>query len=237
MLEESAMKKIGDMLVRKKKQGNDDDDMEQPIRKRRRHNEASNTTRGATIAGAMRGTCRQDQQETAASKKKQVTSLNAETKSNSIVLTLVSKRKEQCEEACMNMSRGQQQEARPLLPSLGNRAVEGVADPQEMIEDEYWEVNENSVKDVMDIFLRLFVPESKVLSKNKPIKWCVIKEKALPVTKAHFDSKVEAAMQGTLQVEALLAQLQTEDNPAGVLENADNDTSDDDNRMETSLID
>jgi hypothetical protein len=57
------------------------------------------------------------------------------------------------------------------------------------------------------------------------------------VTKAHFDSKVEAAMQRTLQVEALLAQLQTEDNPAGVLENADNDTSDDNNRMETTLID
>ncbi len=56
------------------------------------------------------------------------------------------------------------------------------------------------------------------------------------MTKAHFDSKGEAAMQRTLQVEALLAQLQTEDNPAGVLENADNDTSDDDNRMETSLI-
>ena len=83
----------------------------------------------------------------------------------------------------------------------------------------------------------LIVPEGKVLSKNKPIKWCVIKEKALPVTKAHFDSKVEAAIQRTLQVEALLAQLQTEDNPAGVLENTDNDTSDDDNRMETSLID
>jgi hypothetical protein len=226
MLEESAMKKIGDMLVRKKKQGNDDDDIEQPTRKRRRHNEACNTTRGATTAGAMRGTCRRDQQETAASKKKQVTSLNAEKKSNSIVLTLVLKRKEQCEEACMNRSQGQRQEARPPLPSSGDRAVEGVADPQEMIVD------------VMDIFLRLFVPESKVLSKNKPIKWCVIKEKALPVTKAHFDSKVEAAMQQrTLQVEALLAQLQTEDNPAGVLENADNDTSDDDNRMETPLID
>jgi hypothetical protein len=235
MLEESAVKKIGDMLVRKKK-GNDDDDMEQPTRKRRRHNEACNTTRGATIAGAMRGTCRRDQQETAASKKKQVTSLNAEKKSNSIVLTLVSKRKEQCEEACMNRSR-QQQEARPPLPSSGDGAVEGVADPQEMIVDEYWEVNENSVKDVMGIFLRLFVPESKVLLKNKPIKWCLIKEKALLVTKAHFDSKVEATMQRTLQVEALLARLQTEDNPAGVLEDADDDTSDDKNRIETSLID
>jgi hypothetical protein len=137
----------------------------------------------------------------------------------------------------MNMSR-LQQEARPPLPSSGDGAVEGAADPQEMIVDKYWEENENSVKDVMDIFLRLFVPESKVLSKNKPIKWCVIKEKALPVTKAHFDSKVEATMQRTLQVEALLAQLQNEDNPAGVLEDADDhDTSDDENRIETSLID
>jgi hypothetical protein len=53
-----------------------------------------------------------------------------------------------------------------------------------------------------------------------------INEKALPVTKAHFDSKVEAVIQRSLQVEALLAQLvQTEDNPASVLEDADNDTS------------
>jgi hypothetical protein len=118
--------------------------MEQPTRKRRRHNEACNTTRGATIIGAMRGTCWRDQQETAASKEKQVTSLNAEKKSNSIVLTLVSKRKEQCEEACMTRSQGQRQEARPPLPSSGDGAVEGVADPQEMIVDEYWEVNENS---------------------------------------------------------------------------------------------
>jgi hypothetical protein len=101
-----------------------------------------------------------------------------------------------------------------------------VAEPQEMRIEEYWRVNENSVKDIMDIFLRLFVPESKVLSKNKPVKWCVINEKALPVTKAHFDSKVEALIQRSLQVEALLAQLQTEDTPAGVLEDADDDTSD-----------
>jgi hypothetical protein len=34
-----------------------------------------------------------------------------------------------------------------------------------------------------------------------------INAKALPVTKAHFDSKVEAATKWSLQVEALLAQL------------------------------
>jgi hypothetical protein len=48
------------------------------------------------------------------------------------------------------------------------------------------------VKDLMDIFLRLFVPESKVLSKNKPIKRGAINEKTLPVMKAHFDSKAKA---------------------------------------------
>ncbi len=41
-------------------------------------------------------------------------------------------------------------------------------------------------------------------------------------------------MQRTLQVEALLAQLQTEDTPAGVFEDADDDTSDDENRIETT---
>ena len=103
--------------------------------------------------------------------------------------------------------------------------MEGVADPQEMIVEEPWQVKDNLVKDVMDIFLHLRVAESKVILKTKPIKWCVINEQALPVPKAHFNSKVEAQIQRSLQVEALLAHLQTEDTPAGVLEDADDDTS------------
>jgi hypothetical protein len=85
MLEESAVKAIGNMLVRKKRQQGDqgdNDTTQQPTSKRRRHNEACNTTRGATIAGAMRGTCRRNIQETVAYKKKQVLKLNAEKKSN-----------------------------------------------------------------------------------------------------------------------------------------------------------
>jgi hypothetical protein len=39
-----------------------------------------------------------------------------------------------------------------------------------------------------------------ILSKNKLIKWGVINVKVLPVTKAHFDSKVEATIQRSLQV-------------------------------------
>jgi hypothetical protein len=235
MLEESAMKAIGDMLVRKKNKGNNDEDTEQPTRKRRRHNEACNTTRGATIVGAMRGTCRRDLQETAAFKKKQVSSLNAEKKSMQILLTLIRKRKEQCDEAIN--SRWLQRQSTEPLPSLGGEAMESVTVSEQVIVDEYWQVHENSVKDVMDIFLRLFVPESKVLSKNKPIKWSVLNEKALPVTKEHFDSKVEAAIQRSLQVETQLAELQTEDTPAGVFEDADNDTSEDENQIQTSLKD
>jgi hypothetical protein len=198
MLEESAVKAIGDMLVRKKRQGDqgdNDDTSQQPTSKRRRHNKACNTTRGATIVGAMRGTCRRNIQETEAYKKKQISKLKAEKKSNEIILTMVSKRKEQCEEA--KKEQQQQQSTQPSYPSplLRGDAIGSVAENQEMIVNEYWEVNENSVKDTMDIVLRLFVPESKVLTKNKPIKWCVIKEKALPVTKARFDSKIEEAIQ------------------------------------------
>jgi hypothetical protein len=103
-----------------------------------------------------------------------------------------------------------------------------------MIVEEYFEVFENWVKDVMDIFLRLFVLESKVLSKNKPIKWCVINHKALPVTKAHFDSKVEEAIQCKIQVEDQLAELENEGTPAGVLQDADDDTSDAENEIEAT---
>jgi hypothetical protein len=55
------------------------------------------------------------------------------------------------------------------------------------------------------------------------------------VTKAHLDSKVETATQRSLQVEVLLAQLQTEDTtPAGVLGDADDDTINDENQIETT---
>ena len=237
MMEESAVKAIGDILVTKKRQGDGNDStaqQQEQTSKRRRHNEACNTTRGATIVGAMRGTCRRDIRETAAYKKKQITSLNAEKKGNEILLTLVAKRKEQCNEA--KKHRVQQQSAGPsqTSPSLVGEAIEGAREPREMIVEEYFEVFENSAKDVMDIFLRLFVPESKVLSKNKPIKWCVINEKALPVTKAHFDSKVEAAIQRKIQLEDQLAELENEDTPAGVLQNAEDDTSEGENEIEAT---
>jgi hypothetical protein len=41
--------------------------------------------------------------------------------------------------------------------------MKGVIEPQQVILEEYWQVLENLVKDAVDIFLRLFVPESKVL--------------------------------------------------------------------------
>jgi hypothetical protein len=109
----------------------------------------------------------------------------------------LAKRTDQCKEAC-NSSWLQQQSRLLLSPSSGDRAVEGVADPQEVIVEESWEVHKKLVKDVMDVFLPLFVPESNRLSNSKPIKWCVINEKALPLMTAHFNSKVEAATQRLL---------------------------------------
>jgi hypothetical protein len=60
---------------------------------------------------------------------------HAEKISNFIVLTLVAKRKEHCEEAYNSLL---QQQSRLSPPSLGSKAVEGVADPQGMIVEEYW---------------------------------------------------------------------------------------------------
>ena len=47
------------------------------------------------------------------------------------------------------------------------------------------------------------------------------------MTKAHSGSKVEATIQRSLQ--AQLAELQTKDTPAGVFEDANDDTSEDEN--------
>jgi hypothetical protein len=57
---------------------------------------------------------------------------------------------------------------------------------------EYWEVRENATDAVMSLFLRLFEPPEKVLTKPKPQKWNVIKKRIIPVlSPASFDSKVE----------------------------------------------
>jgi hypothetical protein len=110
--------------------------------------------------------------------------------------------------------------------------MEGVAEPKQVFLEEYWQVCKNWVKDVIDIFLQLFVWQSKVLSKNKLTKcWGVINKKALPVTKAHFDSKIEATIQRSLQIEAQLAELQAKDTPEDAFEDADNDTSNDENEI------
>ncbi len=92
----------------------------------------------------------------------------------------------------------QQQSTQPP-PSLSGEAIDGVAEPQEVILEEYW--------------------------------------KTLPVTKALFSSKVEASIQRSVQLELELAELQNEDTPIAVLKNADDNTSDDENERETSIMD
>ncbi len=57
------------------------------------------------------------------------------------------------------------------------------------------------------------------------------------MTKPRFDSKVEEAIQRKIQVEDQLAELENEDTPAGVLQDADDDTSDGENEIETTRID
>jgi hypothetical protein len=89
----------------------------------------------------MRGTCRGNIQETAAYKKKQISKLNAEKKSNGIILTMVHKRKEQCKEAKQDQLQQQSTQPLPLMPLLRGNSIECVAEHQEItIVDKYWEL-------------------------------------------------------------------------------------------------
>ena len=72
--------------------------------------------------------------------------------------------------------------------------------------EEYWEVFGGSVSDTMDIFLRLFVLKSGVLSKSKAVKWPIVRTKALPLSQEMLDSKVQLARRRLLEVEAQLQQ-------------------------------
>jgi hypothetical protein len=64
----------------------------------------------------------------------------------------------------------------------------------------------------MDMFLRLFVPNSGVLVKNKRVKWETLNEKVVKVgllTKTQFDSRVENLVRKLRIIEEALAETTT----------------------------
>jgi uncharacterized coiled-coil protein SlyX len=76
---------------------------------------------------------------------------------------------------------------------------------------EYWQVLGNSTSTTMDLFLRLFVPKSGVLQKNKHIKWKTLQEKVIELgvlTKTQFDSRVEDLLRKVRLIVEELAKLE-----------------------------
>jgi hypothetical protein len=75
---------------------------------------------------------------------------------------------------------------------------------------EYWQVRESSLGGTLDLFLRLFVPKSGVLQKNKSIKWKMIQDKIVllgVLTKTQFDSRVEDLTRKLRVIDQELAEL------------------------------
>jgi hypothetical protein len=78
---------------------------------------------------------------------------------------------------------------------------------------EYWQVRESSLGGTLDLFLRLFVPKSGVLQKNKSIKWKMIQERIIllgVLTKTQFDSRVEDLTRKLRAINQELAELAPE---------------------------
>jgi len=87
---------------------------------------------------------------------------------------------------------------------------------------EYWEVRENATDAVMSLFLRLFEPPEKVLTKPKQQKWNVIKRRILPVlSPASFDSKVEDFQRRIPVMELSLVELEGEAEDEPTVMNSD----------------
>jgi hypothetical protein len=95
----------------------------------------------------------------------------------------------------------------------------------------YWQVVETSTRETMKVFLRLFLPRSGLLSKNKTEMWPVIQRDILApgyLTHAHYDSCVETAKQRLrIAIEEVSADNQSED----IL-----DMSDDENDYDEAVI-
>ena len=69
----------------------------------------------------------------------------------------------------------------------------------------------------MDLFLRLFVPKSGVLQKNKHIKWKTLREKVIEpgvLTKTQLDTRVEDLSQKVHLIVEELAEVEQDNDEA-----------------------
>jgi hypothetical protein len=158
-----------------------------------------------------------------------VTALKRDLKTVRATLVDVAAWKKKCEEARRRVLVSQQ--LRPPLPQplpqpLRNYEENVSLTPPQRGHDpvgvtralcEYWEVRENATDAVMSLFLRLFEPPEKVLTKPKQQKWNVIRKRIIPVlSPASLNSKVEDFQRRIPVMELSLVELEGEsqDEPA-----------------------
>lgn len=226
MLEGSALKAIGELLVSNKRQADCDGCGRESNKKRNRGNEAVNTTRGANGITMLHGACGRDGRHNAKAKEKLISGLRREKKSLEVALALIEVRKADCFHLREAAETGD-----TLLNARGERtAVEFSA------VSNYWDLTASATIPTYDIFLGLFLPDSGVLSKAKGIKWAVLLEKVVPIlSKAQFDSKVEVAVRRLTEVIDELGSL--EEQTIDDEEQQDDSDADDENEESNMIVD
>ena len=83
----------------------------------------------------------------------------------------------------------------------------GVTKERYFSPESYWEIRESSEQSDLVLFLRLFRPDCKKLSKPKDEQWSYLRDKILPVTKARVDSKEEEYRARIPAINAQIAEL------------------------------
>ena len=225
MMKQSALTYITEkVLVSKKRQTDDGNEQGSKNKKQRTSGNAAVSTHfGATgyvaHASSRRRDKRQDEKET----KSKVSALRRDLKTVKATLVDVAAWKNKCEQArrkaVLVSQRLLQPLPQPLPQPLRNYEEQNVSlvtppAPEPGVTRalcEYWEVRENATDAVMSLFLRLFEPPEKVLTKPKQQKWNVIKRRILPVlSPASFDSKVEDFQRRIPVMELSLVELEGE---------------------------
>ena len=77
-------------------------------------------------------------------------------------------------------------------------------------DESYWEIRDSSDQSDLVLFLRLFRPDCKKLSKPKAEQWSFLQSNILPVSKAKMDLKEEEYRERITKINDLFSELENE---------------------------
>jgi hypothetical protein len=225
MMKKSAIQAITEnVLVVKKRKADDDSDT--TTNKRQRGRATVNTAYGANGQSAMNDSNSRNERDNKKQKKKDKSQLTQELHNIKEAIAALKRRKDKCAArttaaVAAAKRRFEKSEENENCDSTSTEAYgngtqgegsgfrSGVTPSEQRYfsDESYWEIGDSSDQSDLVLFLRLFRPDCKKLSKPKEAQWAFLQSNILPVSKARVDSREEEYRERIPVINALYAEI------------------------------